>query len=146
MVEVGGESWQRWMVGATAITNLSTFVCDEDAMLVPADPAEDEEWDTRCVGTNEAVEGESVSAGTYRFVGEEDVEVGDTTVTTHRFVRERTMTGAQVGTERSEVWYAVDTGLPIRNERTIEARTDTPVGESTYTESGEFHLVSVDPA
>ena len=146
LVEVGGESWQRWMVGATAITNLSTFVCDEDAMLVPADPSKGEEWDTRCVGTNEAVEGESVSAGTYRFVGEEDVEVGDATVTTHRFVRERTMSGAQVGTERSEVWYAVDTGLPIRNERTVEARTDTPIGESTYTESGEFHLVSVDPA
>lgn len=146
VVEAGGQSWQRWMIGPTAITNLSDFTCDAGAMLAPADPAPDEEWNARCVGTNEAVDGEAVSEGTYRFVAEEDVEVGDTTVTAHRFVRERTMSGAQVGTERSEVWYAVDTGLLLRNERTIEARTDTPIGESTYTETGEFHLVSVDPA
>ena len=42
---------------------------------VPVDGAK------RMKGLLEAVEGESVSAGTYRFVGEEDVEVGDTTVT-----------------------------------------------------------------
>jgi hypothetical protein len=146
LVEAGGRSWQRWMVGATAFTNLSTFECDAGAMLVPADPSEGEEWTARCVGTSEAVEGEAVSAGTYRFVGEEDLEVGDETVTTHHFVREREMSGAQVGTERSEVWYAVDTGLLVRNERSIEARTDTPIGKSTYTETGEFHLVSLTPS
>ncbi len=145
LVEKGGQSWQRWMIGATAITNLSDFTCAAGAMLLPADPAPDEAWTARCTGTNEAVEGEVISEGTYRFVGEEVVEVGDTAVTTYRFVRERTMSGAQIGTERSEVWFAADTGLPVRNERTVEARTDTPIGESTYTEAGEFHLVSVDP-
>ena len=55
------------------------------------------------------------------------------------------MSGAQVGTERSEVWFVAASGLPVSNERTVEARTDTPIGESTYTETGEFHLVSVDP-
>lgn len=145
LVEAGGQSWQRWMIGATAITNLSDFACDDGAMLAPVDPAPGQEWHTRCVGTNEAVEGQAVSEGTYRFVGEEDLDVGGTTVATHHFVRERVMSGAQVGTERSEVWYAVDTGLPVRNERSVEARTDTPIGESTYTETGEFHLVSIAP-
>ncbi len=145
LVEAGGQSWQRWMIGATAITNLSDFTCAAGAMVLPADPAPDREWTARCTGTNEAVEGEAVSEGTYRFVGEETVEVGAATIAAQRFVRERTMSGAQVGTERSEVWFATDTGLPIRNERTIEARTATPIGESTYTETGEFHLVSIDP-
>lgn len=144
-VEAGGQSWQRWMIGATAITNLSDFTCDAGAMLTPADPTPGQEWTARCVGTNEAVEGEAVSEGTYRFVGTEDIAVGDTTVAAHHFVRDRTMSGSQVGTERSEVWYAVDTGLPIRNQRSVEARTDTPIGASTYTENGEFHLASVSP-
>lgn len=145
LVEAGGQSWQRWMIGATAFTNLTDFTCDAGAMLVPADPSPGDEWTARCAGTNEAVEGEAVSEGPYRFVGEEDVEVGGTTVRTFRFERSRTMSGAQVGTEQSEVWFAADTGLPVRNERTIEARTDTPIGESTYTETGEFHLVSIEP-
>jgi len=145
LVEDGGQSWQRWMIGTTAITNLSDFECDDGAMLVPSAPAPGQEWRTRCVGTNEAVEGEAVSEGTYRFVGDEDIEVGGTVVATHRFVRERVMSGAQVGTEHSEVWYAVDTGLLVRNERSVEARTDTPIGETTYTETGEFQLVSLTP-
>lgn len=145
LVETGGQSWQRWMIGATAITNLSDFTCANGAMLIPADPKPGQEWTARCTGTNEAVEGEAISEGTYRYVGEEDVAVGDKTVATHRFLRERTMSGAQIGTERSEVWFAVETGLPVRNKRTIEARTDTPIGESTYTETGEFHLVSINP-
>lgn len=146
LVETGGQSWQRWMIGATAITNLSDFTCAGGAMLVPADPAPDDEWTGRCTGTNEAVDGESVSEGPYRFIGEEDLEVGDATVATRHFRRQRTMSGAQVGSERSDVWFAVDTGLPIRNERTIEARTATPIGDSTYSETGEFHLVDVDPS
>ena len=139
------QSWQRWMIGPTAITNLSDFTCADGAMRIPADPAPDEEWPARCTGTNEAVEGEAISEGTYRFSGEKMVKVGDATVTAHGFVSERTMSGAQVGTERSEVWFVAASGLPVSNERTVEARTDTPIGESTYTETGEFHLVSVDP-
>ncbi len=145
LVEVGGQSWQRWMIGATGITNLSDFACDDATMLAPADPTVGQEWPGRCVGTNEAVDGESISEGVLRFVGAEDLDVGGTTVATHHFVRERTMSGTQVGTERTEAWYAVDTGLPVRNERSVEVSTGSPIGESTYTESGEFHLVSVEP-
>lgn len=144
LVEIGGGSWQRWMVGATAITNLTTATCD-DAMVLPAARRRDLEWLHRCVATNESVEGEAVSAGPYRFVGDEDLTVGSATVRAAHFVRERTMSGAQEGTERSEVWFALDTGLPIRNERRIEVRTDTPVGASTYTEDASFELVAVDP-
>jgi hypothetical protein len=56
------------------------------------------------------------------------------------------MSGAQTGTERTTTWFDVGTGLPVRNERTLEVRTDTPIGESTYTETGEFHLVDRQPA
>ena len=44
-----------------------------------------------------------------------------------------------------EDWFAIDTGLPIRNQRRIEVDTDTPIGSSTYTEEGEFRLASLTP-
>jgi hypothetical protein len=144
LVEVGGLSWQRWMIGATAITNLTTSTCD-DAPVLPADREPEQEWVGRCTSTNEAVEGEAVSEGPYRYVGEETVEVDGVDVVTARFVRERAMSGAQEGTERSEVWFAVDSGLPVRNERAISVATDTPVGASTYTEDGGFELAALEP-
>jgi hypothetical protein len=144
LVEVGGLTWQRWMIGATAITNLTTSTCD-DAPVLPAVREPDQEWPARCTSTNEAVSGEAVSDGPYRYVGEETLEVDRAEVVTAHFVREREMSGAQEGTERSEVWFAVDSGLPVRNERAISVATDTPVGASTYTEDGEFRLTSLEP-
>ncbi|HMS88961.1 MAG TPA: hypothetical protein PKE56_10980 [Acidimicrobiales bacterium] len=144
LVEVGGLTWQRWMIGATAITNLTTSTCD-DAPVLPAVREPDQQWPARCTSTNEAVSGEAVSEGPYRYVGEETLEVGGVEVVTAHFVREREMSGAQEGTERSEVWFAVDSGLPVRNERAISVATDTPVGASTYTEDGEFRLTSLEP-
>ena len=143
--ETGGSTWQRWMIGATAITNLSTFECDPGSVVVAGDAEPDDEWQGRCTGTNEAVSGETVSAGPDRYVGEEVLEVDGVEVRTQHFVSERTMSGAQVGTDRSEVWFQVGTGLPVRNERTVTVATDTPIGTSDYRESGEFRLVSPEP-
>lgn len=144
IAETGGETWQRWMIGVTAITNLSTFRCDEAVTIADA-PEPGQEWEHRCIGTSEAVDGEVVSAGPLRFDGEELIDVGGTDVRTARYVRERSMSGAQVGTDRSTTWFDVDSGLAVRNERSIELRTDTPIGESTYTETAEFRLVALDP-
>jgi len=143
--EGGGQSWQRWMIGPTAFTNLSTFVCDAGTMVLPSARVPGQEWPARCTGTSDSVKGVATSSGPYRFVGEDRLDVGGTPVTAAHFLRLRDMTGAQQGTERSDVWFADDTGLPIRNERSIRVRTDTPIGSSTYTETGEFSLVSAVP-
>jgi hypothetical protein len=145
LVENGGESWQRWIIGAAAITNLTTATC-EDAPMLPAQREPGQSWDHRCVTTNESVSGEAVSAGPYTFVGEETLDVGGTPVQAAHFRRERTLSGAQSGTEQTDAWFATDTGMPLRNERSLRVETDTPVGHSTYTEDGSFELTSLEPA
>ena len=145
VAERGGRSWQRWMIGPQAFTNLTTSRCDPGTMVVPTPRTSGQEWSERCAGTSDQVKGVGVSAGPYRFVADEDLVVGGTTVRAAHFLRLRTMTGAQQGTERSDVWFAADTGLPLRNRRAIRAKTDTIVGSSTYTEVGRFELVSLHP-
>jgi hypothetical protein len=145
VTEVAGSTWQRWMIGTAAITNLSTFECAPGSVVTARGADVGQEWDATCTGTNEAVAGETVSSGTERFVGEEVLEIAGEQVRTQHFVSERTMRGAQVGTDRSDVWFEVDSGLPVRNERRIEAATDTPLGSSTYTEEGSFRLTSQAP-
>lgn len=143
--EQGGSTWQRWMIGATAITNLSTFECDPGTTAFALTPEPDTTWQGRCTGTSDAVDGQTVSAGPYRVDGQEVLEVAGEQVDTWRYVSERTMSGAQEGEERSTIWFATDSGLPVRNERSLEVVTDTPIGRSTYTETGWFQLVDTQP-
>ena len=62
------------------------------------------------------------------------------------FLRLRTMTSSQVGTERSDVWFADGTGRPLDDRRTIVVRTDTAFSRPTYAETGNWMLRSLTPA
>ena len=55
----------------------------------------------------------------------------------------RTDSGAQRGSEVSNVWLDRGTGLPLRLTEDITVVTATPFGTSTYTQQGVFHLVSL---
>ncbi len=87
-------------------------------MALPVDATVGQQWHGRCTGTNSAVKGLTVSAGPYRFLGLDTVSVGGTPVAAAHFLRLRTDSGAQQGTERSEVWFSTRTGLPLRVRRT----------------------------
>jgi hypothetical protein len=142
--EKGGETYQRWDFGAFAFDSLSTFTCS-DAVTIRGDQEPGDTWEQTCSGTSSSTDGEAVSSGPYTFVGAETLAVGGEEVPALRYRRERTMSGAQRGTERSEVWFAAETGMPLRNERSITASTDTVIGEVTYTEQAEFRLTSLTP-
>lgn len=144
LVERGGETWQRWMIGPTAVTNTTTSSC-EQAVVLPSAREPGQEWETRCTATNDAVEGETVSTGAYRFVGEQEIDVGGTSVRAAHFVWEQAMTGAQEGEVRTELWFAVATGLLLRSERTGDVSTDSPVGRTSYAQTTSLHLTSLDP-
>jgi hypothetical protein len=115
-------------------------------MALPVDPRPAQTWSSSCTGTNTSVGGVTVSAGPYRFVRYTTVTVGRTRVPAAQFLRLRTDRGAQHGTERSEVWFALSDGLPLRVRQDIDVTTSTPFGTSTYTQVGVFSLVSLHPA
>ncbi len=142
--ERGGETFQRWDFGAFATESMSSFTC-ADAVTIRSGQQPGDSWDQTCSGTSSSSDGETVSTGPYTYVGPATVDVNGHPVSAHRYRRERTMSGAQRGTETSEVWFAADTGLPLRNERSITASTDTVIGEVTYSEDAEFRLTSTTP-
>ncbi|MCC6339849.1 MAG: hypothetical protein IT197_07760 [Acidimicrobiia bacterium] len=144
LMEITSHTWQRWLIGPTALTALATFEC-EDTPALPEPRRPGQVWRARCSGTNDRVSGTVGNSGPYRFVGMEVMRIGGEAVDAAHFRRERTLTGAQKGTEKGDVWFAASNGLPLRNERRIELRTDTPVGASVYKESGHFELVSLRP-
>ncbi len=141
--EAGGQSWQLWSVGPLNFTNLSTFTCAPRSMALPANATVGQRWQSRCTGTNTSVKGRTVSAGPYTFLGLDTVKVGGTPVPAAHFLRLRTDTGAQTGTERSEVWFSTRTGLPLRVQQDLKVTSSTPFGTSTYTQVGVFTLASL---
>ena len=100
---------------------------------------------SRCTGTSTEVKGQMTSTGPYRFEGDVTVSVGGRPVRAAHFLELRTDSGAQRGTERSELWMSVSDGLPLRLEQDIKVTTATPFGTSIYTQVGVFTLASLTP-
>ena len=139
--ERGGQTYQKWDFVVFANESTTTFTCDS-SVTIRADQHPGDEWQQSC---HDVTKTTSVSSGTYRFVGDEHLTVDGRSVTAHRYHRDRTMVGDQVGQEHSDVWFAVDSGLPVRNQRTITVKTSTVVGDVTYREDANFQLASLDP-
>ncbi len=144
LVEVGGESYVRWDFDIYVSETTSTFVCDEGVTVDPA-ARPDDEWTQECTSQESSEDAVVVTAGPYRFVGVEELDIGGETVEAYHYDRRRTMTGAQQGTEHTQAWFSTDTGLPLRNERELEVRVDSIIGQTVYTENGDFELVSLTP-
>jgi hypothetical protein len=141
--EAGGQTWDLVAIGPINVTNLATLTCVPGTMLLPANAVPGQEWHGRCSGTSTAVSGTVVSAGPYRYLGPATVSVGGRQVQTVKFLRLRTDSGPQVGTERTELWLDPATGLPVRLRQSITVHTKTPFGNSDYTQSGDLALVSM---
>jgi hypothetical protein len=146
IAERGGQTDQRWDLGAATISTSTTFVCDPPALVLAVDATADQTWDHSCEGTNTEVPGTTRSAGSYRFVGVEHLEIDGVDVSAHHYSQVRELSGAQTGEQTTEVWIEVETGLPLRAERTVRVDSSSPVGDITYTEEGWWQLQSRVPA
>ncbi len=145
LTELGGRTFQRWNFVATSVDNLSTFECDPAAEMVRTGMEPGDTWEQSCAGTSNQVSGTVVSAGPVEYVGEETLEVGGESVRAYHLHRERELSGAQTGEDVVDFWFAVDNGLPLRNERSITAHSGSPIGIVTFTEEGDFMLSSLTP-
>lgn len=112
--------------------------------MIAADMAPGDEWRSRCEGDNSAIAGTTVTTGTHRFVGRDRVRVGGEHVDAMHFRDDRVVAGAQTGTEEFDLWIS-ESGLILRGRQRIVVDSDSPVGKVTYTQQGEFSLVSASP-
>jgi hypothetical protein len=140
--EVAGTTWQRWDLGVSSIENLTESSCSGPVLRAAMKPGD--RWRQRCELTNDQVDGATVSAGLVRYRGVVDVDVAGEAVPTYHLVRERAITGAQDGTEDTELWIAPN-GLPVHVVRTITLESPSPVGDITYDETTDFRLESLRP-
>ena len=145
LVELGGETFERWDFVFTKYDSTSTFTCTPASVVIRSTMQPGEHWQQTCTGTSSGTKGRATTSGPYTFVGTEKLRVGAAAVDAYHFRQVRTMSGNQTGTQTAELWFSVANGLPLRNERKVSVKTDTVVGASTYTETGDFEITSLRP-
>lgn len=144
MVDTGGQVFQRFDFVVVAPETLSTSVCDPPAETVRPGMRPGDTWQQTCTVRAEGAGG-TTTTGPMSFVGEEILRVGDTDVPTFRFHSERTYSGDQTGTGVTGIWFAIDTGLPVRSEWRLVIDSPSPIGDVTYTEEGVWQLADLVP-
>lgn len=145
IVTWGGTTFARRDFGTFKVDNTSTFTCAGPDVVLWEGMRAGDSRPSKCTGTSTAMDGPSTSAGTLTYVGDEDIDVGGTTVRSRHLRSDRDVTGAQQGAERVDWWVDPRTMLPIRNEHRISV--DMRVGgiNITYTEVTSYTLTSLTP-
>lgn len=147
LVETGGSTTQQFDFVAFQVDNVTAFECDPPGLRV--DPAAEpgDSWGQSCTGRSEQNDTTTISGGTNTFVGTEDLTVDGETVATLHYSQERVIGGDQTGTTTEDVWFAADSMLPVREERSsqIESPAPAPLGSVTYTEHGWWQLADLHP-
>ena len=144
LLEMGGQSFQRWDFVAFKVDTTTTFTCDPPSIAIKATMKVGDSWTQSCSGTSTSIKGKATSSGRYTFLGAEQLDVGGRVVDTYHFRQLRTLSGGQTGTQESEFWFAHN-GLPIKNTRDTSVDSSSIIGTVTYTEKAEFALVSLTP-
>lgn len=145
IMEHGGHTYQQWDLGAAQVENLSTFVCDPPILFLDFDKDAGHAEQRSCAGTNDAVEGTTITSGIDTHVGRVTLTVGDEELEAIHITQDHEISGAQSGTNRNEYWFRASDGLPLRGIRSSNIDSDSPVGTVTYTEDGTWDLVSTTP-
>ena len=143
--EHGNHTTTGWDLGATSITNVSEFNCSPPGEIIKTGERRDEVSTYTCTGTSDSIDGTTTSAVTFESLGATSLDIDSSATPTFHYRESDVLSGPQKGTTTIDYWYSVQDMLLVRMERPINLRTDSPVGEVTYKEDGEWQLSSLVP-
>lgn len=143
LLDLGGEVSQQFSFGAVGYDSKSVTVCDPPAQDLIEGMAPGDSWDQAC----SSGEGKDISyqQGPATYLGEETVVIGETDVPAYHLRWNRTFSAGRQGESVTEVWFAKDTLMPVRNVWSTHVVTPSPFGSVTYDEDGTWQQDSLTP-
>lgn len=145
LTEHGNQTTTSWDLGAASITNISTFICSPPGEIIKMGERREEVSTYTCTGTSDSISGTTTSDVTFESLGAESLDINSVATPTFRYRETNRLTGPHKGTTTIDYWYSLQDMLLVRMERHINLRTDSPAGEITYKEDGEWQLSSLTP-
>ncbi|MBK9178390.1 MAG: hypothetical protein IPM45_02250 [Acidimicrobiales bacterium] len=144
VVDEGGAVFQRIDLVVAHPESLSISACEPPVPSLRRGATAGTTWDDTCTVVTDG-RGRSELIGTVTFLGDEAVTVAGEEVSAGHNRYERRYSGAQRGHGVLDTWFATDTGLPLRSRWELQITSGSPIGDVTYTESGEWTLDSLTP-
>ena len=146
LTQPANRNFQAWDFGTLQITNLATFNCPANTVVLPHNPTTGKTAEWTCQGTSTAVQGRTTARVAMRVVASTFLTIGNHhDVPAFHEVQTTTLSGPQTGTVVEDWWFSTVSGLPLRVDRQIRIATASPLGAITYTEHGTWKLTSLAP-
>jgi hypothetical protein len=145
LTENGNFTTTRWDLGVATITNATTFECDPPGTIIRTGETAGQVSDYTCTGRSDSVDGPTTSDAKIESLGPETLTIGGVPVSTFHYTEVDTLTGSQRGTTKVDYWYSTDEFLLVHMARDIDIRTNSPVGDISYRETGDWQLASMVP-
>jgi hypothetical protein len=141
----GNDNSQTWSFGPLKISNRAHFTCPAGTVWLPAATVPDTRPSYSCTGTNSAVSGRTTSSVTVRVEGVVTLTIGGQGVPTVKEKQITVLSGGQKGTVVETWWLDLQSGMPVRMQRSISIATASPLGNIDYSESGHWQMAYLTP-
>lgn len=141
----GNSNSETWTIGLLKISNLARFTCPAGTVWLSASSEPHVQAAYSCTGTNTAVAGRTTSTTTIRDEGVVTLTVGGERVRTVEEQEDTVLTGGQKGTVAETWWLELQSGMPVRMQRSMSIATASPLGDIDYTESGHWQMAYLAP-
>jgi hypothetical protein len=126
-------------------TDSRNFACTSGSLLLPASARPGETLSGTCRNGGNANSGGLSIDYSGAVVGDDVLQVGGVRMpTVHLMIKEK-MTGDTVGTGTESIWLASATGLPVKELRTENTRSESALGWVPSSETFSLALVSASP-
>jgi hypothetical protein len=146
LVQRANRNSQAWDFGTLQITNLATFSCPANTVVLPDTPMAGKTIRWTCQGTSTAVKGTATARVAMRVIASSAVTLGNhQEVAAIHEIQTTTLSGAQKGTVVENWWFSASSGLPLRVDRQIQITTASPLGAIHYSENGSWRMTSLAP-
>ncbi|MGZ4688822.1 MAG: hypothetical protein ACXVKA_11140 [Acidimicrobiia bacterium] len=146
-VEHGNSTDQKFDFGVMSQSEHTEVVCRPPIVLADPANAPGDHDPVRCTGHSQTTQATMNQRGRVTFVGSATVVVSGRRVAALHVKQDFAITGDQTGSTHEELWIARDSGLPLRERRTIRvvSPAPAPLFHVTYSERGGWHLTSMTP-
>jgi len=147
LAEHGGTTTQKFDFLAFKQSEHSVVTCDPP--MIVADPAASvgSHSSATCLGHSQTTNANITQEATITYLARDSILVGNSAIPALHTREAIQFSGDQHGNETVDVWFASDTGLPLREQHTLSvvSPAPAPLNRVTYTESGNWQLTSLQP-
>ncbi|HVA09356.1 MAG TPA: hypothetical protein VNG12_21700 [Acidimicrobiales bacterium] len=138
--------YYKWDFVAFSVDDSSTITCTPAVVTIPSQIRRGQRTTVSCTTANDHISiGPVHMRGISTVIGVSTLRVGRSMVPAVEIREHVAFSGGQHGTNDSDTWFSIATGMPLRGTWSTNVSTPSVVGTTTLNASGTYTLTSLTP-